>query len=276
MTTSLGHDRSPVFVLSHARSGSTLLRYMLDSHPDVASPGEVVLGQLCSWLVRALPRLRLGADLNVEDIGPELLRETRDYIGLMMDPYLKRKGKKIWCDKSPANLEHLPLLAKIFPEARFICLYRSCLDVVDSCLEESRGGYMMELQEYIVRYPGSFVQGMMESWIDRSTRLIVFETDHHQISHRIRYEDLVRNPKPTLMQLCRFLKLEWHEEMATKALQIEHDTGGGDQKIRAEREIHQRSIGTGSRLPLDSLPVPLVGRANQVLKSLGYQAIRRG
>src|SRR5690606_6370060 len=123
----------PIFILAAGRSGSTLLRYMLDSHRDVSSPGALFLGQLCSWLVTSLPRLwpsgNIGADSQVQS---EVLLEARRIVDQIMAGYLSRTGKRLWCEKTPANLGHLSSMAQIFPEARYICLYRSCLDTISS------------------------------------------------------------------------------------------------------------------------------------------------
>ena len=45
-------DAPPILVLCNARSGSTLLRYLLDTHPDIAAPPETPLGALCASLVQ--------------------------------------------------------------------------------------------------------------------------------------------------------------------------------------------------------------------------------
>jgi hypothetical protein len=136
---------------------------------------------------------------------------------------------------------------------------------------------MRELQEYVVQCPGNLVQAMIQSWADKNTQLALFEAEHPKKTHRLRYEDLVRDPERELTRVCRFLELPWDAGMIMNALSIPHSQGGGDRKILNETAIHQRSLGTGKTLPmrwLNSVPAPLIGRANNLLKHLGYEPIR--
>jgi protein-tyrosine sulfotransferase len=138
-----GPDRAPddpVFVLCAGRSGSTLLRFLLDAHPDLACPPETRL----PWLARQLAT----AWTVIEDAGPtgqsgngnspdaaisapvaEGLRRSLDP---MMSSYLRRRGKRRYCDKSLGAAQHAGLLLRIWPDARFICLYRHPMDVIAS------------------------------------------------------------------------------------------------------------------------------------------------
>lgn len=270
-------SQTPIFILSAERSGSTLLRYLLDSHPDIGSPGEIWLGRLCDWLLMGLPRLRPTGDVAEHvDVEGAVVAEARRVIDEIMSAYLERTRKRIWCDKTPANLKYLPSLARVFPDARYLCLYRSCLDTVYSCIEASRFGIMHELQEYVMQRPGNLVQAMIESWVDKNTRLALFEAERPKDTHRLRYEDLVRDPERELMRACRFLHLKWDAGMITNALRIPHFQGGGDGKILGENTIHQRSLGGGKSIPagwLNSVSVPVIGRTNQLLKHLGYEPI---
>ena len=50
MPTDSGTRGLPIFIASHARTGSTLLRYIIDTHPALCCPPELALGQLCSAL----------------------------------------------------------------------------------------------------------------------------------------------------------------------------------------------------------------------------------
>ena len=126
-------DTSPIFLLSCERSGSTLLRYILDTHPAICSPGEILLGATLDALYRTLSRttaLVLGdchdPEACKEHTRTELRRVTHDLLGR----YCAARGKAMWCDKSPGNLDYLDLIDWVFPEAHYICLYRNGLDVL--------------------------------------------------------------------------------------------------------------------------------------------------
>jgi hypothetical protein len=80
----------PVFVLSCERSGSTLLRYIIDTHPQVCSPAHLHLGQLCASLYTTI-LFSIGQTMEVTD---ETMRErlvaveTRRIVDELMDRYV--------------------------------------------------------------------------------------------------------------------------------------------------------------------------------------------
>src|SRR5947209_20549861 len=85
-----------VFVRAPPRSGSTLLRSSLDSHSRIASPGEVVLGRLCSDLRFVLSRT-VGSDLPPTREGKErLAAETQRLVAGILEAYARSKGKDVW------------------------------------------------------------------------------------------------------------------------------------------------------------------------------------
>src|ERR1700730_6386049 len=167
----------PLFILSGPRSGSTLLRYILDTHSEIASPGEINLGPLCAqleWTIRGT-RGEVMRLLSPERRQQEVIAETRAIVDRIMTSYLDLKQKRIWCDKSVRNLWDLEVLDAVFPEARFICLYRDSLDFVHSCLEDGRLGVMQPLAQYVVQHPTNFVAGMMSAWVDNTSQLLAVE-----------------------------------------------------------------------------------------------------
>src|SRR5690242_11096690 len=101
----------PAFILSPARSGSTLLRYIIDTHPVFCSPPELNLGRVCESLYRALYHTTTASEKD-----QVVYQEIRSIISGFMGSYAAGKGKPRWCDKSPDNLHHLPILYRVFPD----------------------------------------------------------------------------------------------------------------------------------------------------------------
>src|SRR5271170_4885617 len=110
-----GSFTDPVFVLCNGRSGSTLLRFLLDAHPEVACPPETNLPALCAQLATVWSLIE-GAPLSanrgdeppvVPDAAIGGVRATMDS---MMGPYLKRRNKKRYCDKSLGTARFAELL----------------------------------------------------------------------------------------------------------------------------------------------------------------------
>src|SRR5215469_21048 len=105
-------EQSPVIVLTMARSGSTLLRFILDSHTELACPPEACLGSACFMLARLWDLLEPSSQSAQDGYRPfqvpaDLSECARTSIrGLIDDAYgryLGRRGKQRWCDKSLDN-----------------------------------------------------------------------------------------------------------------------------------------------------------------------------
>jgi len=129
-------DLSPIFILSCERSGSTLLHYILDTHPEISCPGELFLGQLSKLLRLAVSRTTGYVTLgSLEERDETARREVYKILTDLLGKFTKARGKKIWCEKTPYNVNDLTHLDWAFPQARYILLFRQSLDVVQSCLD---------------------------------------------------------------------------------------------------------------------------------------------
>lgn len=260
------------FVLSAPRSGSTLLRYILDTHSRIASPGEILVARLCFDLKLVLSRT-VGVDLPpTRESKERLAAETRRLVCGILEAYARSKGKDIWCDKSPNNVEYLESLVAAFPEAKYICLYRDCLDTVKSMLSASQQGFMMELAPFAVKSPNNLVVAMIDAWCHYTGKLLDFEAAHPANAFRIRYEDLVLDPPAALRPLFEFLGVGWEPEVVERALAAPHDEGGGDLHIRYTRSIEPSGIGKGTSVPFSRIE-PALAPMNALLVRLGYPAV---
>jgi hypothetical protein len=209
------------FFVGCGRSGTTLLRAMFDSHPDLAVPDEV------SFVIRlARPHyaLRYGwprrfdagraADLIVGNaswrrwgIPPDEGRSAlvdpppasfaeivrRAYAG-----WAAHEGKPRYADKTPMHVLHLRRLARLFPEARFVHLVRDGRDVA--------------LSYRSVAWGPSTVEDAALLWRRR--------VGHGRRAGRrvgpgryreVRYEELVAEPERVARELCAFLDLAWDD-----------------------------------------------------------------
>ena len=265
----------PVFVLSCERSGSTLLRYIIDTHPQVCSPAHLHLGQLCRSLYTSI-FYSIGQTMEVTD---ETMRErlvageTRRIVDELMGRYATAKGKQMWCEKTTENLQYLKFLRDVFPDARSICLYRNCMDVVHSSIECSRLGFMPELAPYVQKRPDNIVAAMVDSWIEKTTTLLEFEQAHSSQCFRIKYETLVAEPSETLSPMFAALGLDWDEKLLNDVFSTQHDPGSGDTKILFTKKVNTGSIGRGSTISRSNIPDDLLEKMNHLLARLEYPPV---
>lgn len=262
----------PIFILSCARSGSTLLRWILDTHPDVYAPPELNLGRLASDLSSSLIGLSgQRGSAQPRDLPPEVLSEIRQVFSGLLDPRTRGRGKAVWCEKSPLNVVHRELLARLYPEARFVCLHRHPKDVAHSCLENFRQGVIMGVvADYVRSTPHDLERALASYWVEVTEALLDCERELPAQSFRIRYEDVVARPAETLESLFAFLGREWNAELLDAIFKTRHDPGAGDVTIQFSGRIRRDSVGGGRRLPF-ALRGELAGKVARLLAELGYE-----
>ena len=264
----------PIFILSSPRSGSTLLRCIVDTHPDICSPPQLDLGALCDRLYHAA-FYSIGQLAGSEHEKQQLaITETRQVANGLMTRYMSAKGKKQWCEKTTENSDHLPIIEKIFPDARYICLYRNCLDVAHSCIRFNPLGYMPELAPFVGRRPDNFVAAMMEGWLETNRKLLDLEAENPERCFRIRYEALVADPKAVLPHLFEFLGASWNDALLEAIFNTPHDRGEGDIKVWLSKAISRDSVGKGSSIPEAYLPKDLVQEVDSLHEKIGYPPLK--
>jgi hypothetical protein len=269
-----------VFVLCMARSGSTLLRLILDTHPDLACPPETNIPALCSqlavvWsLIEGAPlALQRGdAPPQVPDAAVAGIRQTMD---LMTSPYLKRRGKRLYCDKSLGTAPHTELLTRIYPATRFICLYRHPMDMISSGLEAcpwGLNGYGFD--KYISGSPGNAVMALARYWHDQAQGIAEVEDKHPDLCHRVRYEDMVREPERIAAGIFDFIGVGRVPGIAQAVFTRDHERfGPADHKIWHTGRISPDSIGRSDSVPTGMIPPPILESINTLLGKLGYVPI---
>ena len=212
----------PLFVLGVRRSGTTLLRVMLDRNTELAVPDEsYFIPQLAhrhprrvdpvSFLddVRRLSTLvewELSAAVVAERLRPGMT--PGQAIGAVFAAYAGARGKSRWGDKTPLYMQHLPLLERIFPDARFVQLVRDGRDAAVSFLSVPRG-IMTEGWGHPTDAPGFARLWRTEVSAARALGRRVGAERYLEV----RYEDLVREPASVLRRVCAFAGLEYQEDM---------------------------------------------------------------
>ena len=272
-----GQGMDPVFVLCMGRSGSTLLRLVLDTHPDLACPPETNIPALCSQLAVVWSLIE-GAPLSLQrgDAPPAIpeaaiggIRQTMD---LMTAPYLARRGKKLYCDKSLGTAVYANLLLRVYPGARFICLYRHPMDMISSGLEAcpwGLNGYGFD--RYIADSPGNAVMALARYWLDGATAIAAFEEKHPDSSHRVRYEDMVGDPERVAAGIFDFIGVGPVPGIGKAVFSREHERfGPADHKIWYTSAISQGSVGRSDSLPVGLIPPQVLEPMNGLLDRLGY------
>jgi hypothetical protein len=268
---------APVFVLCAARSGSTLLRFLLDAHPDLACPPETNVPALCGQLATVWSLIE-GAPLsqNRGDEPPEIpdaaiagVRETMDR---MTGSYLERRGKKRYCDKSLGTARFTYLMTRIWPEAKFLCVYRHPMDVIASGMEAcpwGLNGYGFD--PYIAESPGNAVFALARFWADNAAVIAMAEEQYADRCLRVRYEDLVAGPQAAADRIFEFLGAAPVPSIEERMFAAERERyGPADYKIWHTSRISGDSIGRGWTIPAGLIGPQVRVSINDLCAKLGY------
>lgn len=205
--------RTPApFVVGMSRSGTTLLRMMLDAHSQLAIPPETNFHDTIRAFSRggvpaateAIVCGELWGDykLPAEELYKRVEARRDDSLGEVLraffELYAERKGKPRWGNKTPYYAMRMTLLEEILPEARFVHIVRDGRDVALSTLP--------------VWFGANDIAGVAKEWSDMLV-LARSQVDRLPFYTEIHYEDLVRDPVPVLKRVCEFLELEWEPAM---------------------------------------------------------------
>lgn len=271
----MSDSATPIFVLCCARSGSTLLRYVLDAHPDIVCPPELHLLLAAKQLAWVFEHTTVtpGGDgpANAKAYAVERARET---VSAIMDEYAAHAGKPVWAEKSVSSIDHVDLLEQLYPQARLICLHRQAPDVMASCAQAAqRRQGMFGFEPYVAATLNSPVDGLADYWLDKTRRLLDTETRKPETCLRLRYEDVVAAPQASLEVLFEFLGLEMPSDMLDSIFSTPHVVGPGDSKILTTSGMHTDSIGHGKRLAMNTLSADRRERIDAFHMQLGYSPV---
>lgn len=196
---------SPIFLVGFPRSGTTLLNNMLHGHPDV----EVIEEQSMTFKMIAKYAQYHQEMVGLKTLSAEELSSIRSAYFDELEKH-RSKGAPLIIDKLPLNLISAGLIARFFPDARFILVLRHPCDCILS-------GYMnlFELNSSMA----SFLS-LEDSAILYDKTMTLWEQYCDMLNlnvHTIRYEDIVRDRKSVLPSLVDFIGLPWDDAL------MEHD-----------------------------------------------------
>ena len=268
----------PVFVLCADQPGPALLRFLLDAHPELACPPETRLAAVCAQLTGVWSQLA-GSPLPAERVsGPPAIPDAalagiRHTMNRMMAPYLGRRGKQRYCDQSRGAVEQADVLRAVFPDAKFLCLYRHPLDVIASGLESTPWGLNGPGSDsYADLSSRNTVLAIAQFWAANVALIMAVEERFHECSLRVRYEDLLADPEEVGERIFRFLGVAPAPGLPQACLTAERERAGpsGYQTGHAARP---GSADGGWSIPAAMIGSPLTEAINLLTDKLGYPPI---
>lgn len=218
---------SPVFLIGCGRSGTSILGKIISKHSDIVylnEPREIWSAGYTEtdiWTKHASTakgRLFMGQNDEVP--------EKSDILRHLFISELKKTNKGTLIEKLPINTFRLGLINKIFPESRYIHIYRNGFDVARSIEERCVNGRWFGVDEYklaqLKKYAKSkkqtkgipelcqnyFEKGLME-WRLSVESIVLFLSGIESTRYfELSYEALINNPVAILRDMFGFLNLQ--------------------------------------------------------------------
>lgn len=201
--------QGPVFIVGSMRSGSTMLRLIVDSHPRIAVPAETgFMG--AALAAKRIPNWKYGDEWHrrIDWSDAEFDDRLREFFDGMFSRYAAARGKARWGEKTPFHTSHIAAMAELFPNSTFVG---------------------------IVRHPGAVAASLRKSfhytfedalsyWAATNLDMVGAAAGLGGRFAMCRYEDLVTSGEPVLRELMATIG----EEFSANLLQhhvVQRDQG---------------------------------------------------
>jgi hypothetical protein len=275
----------PIFIIGHPRSGTTLLRFLLSSHPRIYIPEEtgfipfliakeqidtdLTFTQVKSILERIGQLNHLWRGM-VKDVPAFYRALPEPKLGYLLDALYHHQianyGATRWGDKTPVYVRYIPTIDRIFPSAQFVHVIRDGRDATVSAQEKWPDRRLYMDNYYLLR-----------NWVKN------VETGQTAGAYlgpgrylEVHYERMVQDPIHTLQQVCGFLDESFHPDMLNHP-RLARQIGPGPQgHVEAMQPISTASIGRWKTrmTPFDQKMANRL--AGQTLLALGYELAEVG
>ena len=266
-----------IFIGGAARSGTTLLQNILDSHPEINGGPEFLhipdIIYLRNRFKTSLDKDYLEYYCNQSEVDAEIVR----LIDRFLTPKITDNPVRYLSEKTPDNILVFQELAELFPRAKFIGIFRDPRATIASLLEVgnralNKGKYPPKFAKN-TKLAGGYVKKCMEAGLEAVKR-------HPDRVHTVKYEDLVMNPEQELVTLCGFLGIDFSNKMLTPA----HFKHSGEAAITIKskniwydkksynKNPHTDSLEKWKRVlsPSDKLIIYELFKDQKALQELGY------
>lgn len=240
------------FIVGVSRSGTTLLRFLLDAHPEMAIPPET------HWLKGVIKMYSCGEmnlddavtiisghsswpDMNISHATLEMLLGNNkggtlaEFVRAIYKEYAAKFGAKRFGDKTPDNILNMKNIAMFFPEARFIHIIRDGRDIAVS----HKGTWFG---------PKGNVRKAAKHWSRRilTARKQALSLDHYL---EVRYEDLLLDTESVLQKISAFIDLPIDQR------QFKYYEDSNDRLVKemGERKVGKATISANQRVSIHKM-----------------------
>lgn len=270
----------PFFIIGHPRSGTTLLRFMLDSHPRLYIPEET---GFMPFLVKPKDVNKplnfheaekiLGRIGKLNYLWRDKVSDPAEFYASLAEPTLANLISGImverdmadsdvrWGDKTPLYIQFIPILDAIFPESQFIHVIR-----------DGRDTALSARAKWPERSPYMDLYYLLNNWVRNvNTGRNCGKWLGIRRYHEVLYESLVTNPQGVLESVCNFLGEDYYPEMLNHTIRANQIGPGPDKHFEVLQPVSTTSIGRW-KIEMTNFEKKVAERvAGHTLLSLGYE-----
>ena len=254
---------NPVFILGVHRSGTSLLRRILDSHSKIACPPETFyLRHFCEIHKDSATRVGLGG-FGVGKDNEEYRRQIAVWAARYHEAYRLGCKKERWADKTPHYVGIAHELADLFgPGAQFVLVFRHPFDIVFSIYKRGwkLGAYHEDAFMRTVLYVKESLSKLADFVDLRLADIFVMH-----------YEKLTELPNEEIPRLFSFLNLPW-EEGVLSFNQFQHNFGTEDPVVRGSNKIFKGNKDKWRSFDENKIEI-LRQHLGGVMKRTGYSVV---
>ncbi len=245
--------KEPIFIVGMQRSGTTMMKSIVNTHPSISIPRETAYFALIKEY--KLKFKNIDNKINYEDFWQWYIKQRRfSYLGLkeedvrnkmdmnnisfktifdsVMYSFLLTQGKIRWADKTPGHELFLDQIFDFYPDAKIIYILRDPRAVYNSLRNKEWG-------------KDQFISVFIKKW---NQSVEVFKKYEKNPRFKIViYEELVKNPEDSVKDICDFINEEYTKEMIFNRTSEFRSKENIDQlSVEYEKKIAKRKIDTTS------------------------------
>jgi tetratricopeptide (TPR) repeat protein len=228
--------RAHLFLMGFPRSGTTLLEQLLGSHPDV-----VTLDERETLVDSVRTFLNSAADLErLFDTPDDELAVFRQQYWMRVREGGAQVAGRVFIDKHPLNTLKLPVIARLFPDARILFARRDPRDVVLSC-------YRRRFKMSPPMFELLTLHGAADLY-DAAMRLAEFVEAVFRLDLRVvRHETLVTQFETEVKEICAFAGLDWTDSVREFSQRVKSNTSATPSAAQLARGLSSEGIGQWRR-----------------------------
>ena len=262
--TQLQPARKLALLCGHARSGTTLLEYVLDAHPQIISADEtsVLANQISFALGRGnsappplLPLLDSMTGRTMRQMRADYFRGMESFLGQPI-------GERLLIDKNPGLTFDLPVFLRLFPETKFLVALRDPRDVCLSCFMQfapivTDSVAWLSLEKTVENYAS-----IMGLWLTLKPHL-------KNAAIEVRYEDMVENLESNARRVLEFLGLPWDERLLRFNEHAQSKTVCSPTYAEVTKPVYKNAVGRWRNY--EKYFEPHLEKLRPFLRAFGYE-----